>query len=406
MVSPDPQAIVQTFPMDAPAKAEQQRASEGVPATLVGCAPDQAQSSGAIYRICLPAEWNGDLVVYAHGYVSPFRPVEIPEEQVGPLPDIFNGLGFAFATTSYAANGLAVKEGIPDLLELVEIFRRDYGDPGAIYLVSFSLGALISTLATEQTPDWVTASLPSCGPIGSFRAQIDSIGDFRVIFDYFFPGLIPGSPVAIPQAVIDEWESVYEPRIQAALTANPAAAQQVIAVTGAATNPEDPSSLESTFLEVLWYNVFSTNDAAARLGGQPYDNQERVYRGSNQDFLLNQRVPRFAAEASALTEIATHYETSGGLRIPTQTMHTLRDPLVPYWHEPLYRLKVLQNREGRHHRHIPIDRYGHCAFSPGQLLADFALMVRQVTGSGLVDPTRVLTDPQDQVDFQAVMALE
>ncbi len=25
----------------------------------------------AIYRICMPRFWNGDLVVYAHGYVSP-----------------------------------------------------------------------------------------------------------------------------------------------------------------------------------------------------------------------------------------------------------------------------------------------------------------------------------------------
>jgi hypothetical protein len=38
----------------------------------------------------------------------------------------------------------------------------------------------------------------------------------------------------------------------------------------------------------LWYNVFATNDARARLGGgNPYDNRQRLYVGSANDLLLN-----------------------------------------------------------------------------------------------------------------------
>src|SRR5262245_58858423 len=83
------------------------------PTTTVTCEPDGVQASGAIYRICMPAVWNGDLVLYAHGYVGAGEPVAIPENQLSlpdgtSVPGIVNALGFAFATTSYSTNGLAV----------------------------------------------------------------------------------------------------------------------------------------------------------------------------------------------------------------------------------------------------------------------------------------------------------
>src|SRR5438128_12135208 len=42
-------------------------------APAAACEPDRTQSSGAFYRICVPPPlvWQGDVVVYAHGYVTP-----------------------------------------------------------------------------------------------------------------------------------------------------------------------------------------------------------------------------------------------------------------------------------------------------------------------------------------------
>src|SRR5262245_1474677 len=79
------------------------------------CRPDGAQSSGAIYRICMPEPgcYNGDLVIYAHGYVDAYQPVGIPEDQLTlpdgtSVPGLINSLGYGFATTSYSRNGLAI----------------------------------------------------------------------------------------------------------------------------------------------------------------------------------------------------------------------------------------------------------------------------------------------------------
>lgn len=81
------------------------------------CLPDGVQQSGALYRICLPPSdrFNGDLVIWAHGYVAPDKPLEIPDSQFDipgggrfSISQLVTELGFAFATTSYSVNGLAI----------------------------------------------------------------------------------------------------------------------------------------------------------------------------------------------------------------------------------------------------------------------------------------------------------
>ncbi|MBN2412091.1 hypothetical protein JXQ31_10405 [candidate division KSB1 bacterium] len=63
-----------------------------------------------MYRICMPAEWNSDLVIYAHGYVSPFEPLAIHDDEVDgvPVSAIITGMNYAFATSSYRENGPVV----------------------------------------------------------------------------------------------------------------------------------------------------------------------------------------------------------------------------------------------------------------------------------------------------------
>ena len=99
---------------------------EGV-APTAGCT-DGVLEHGALYRICFPATWNGDLVLYAHGYVPAHRTIALPEDVIGgqSISGTVNGLGYAFATTSYRANGLVAPEATEDLVELEATVRRLY----------------------------------------------------------------------------------------------------------------------------------------------------------------------------------------------------------------------------------------------------------------------------------------
>ena len=189
---------------------------------------DGRLSSGALSRICLPESWNGTLIVYAHGYVPADAPLDFYNLDLpdgASLPALVTRLGFAFATTSFRQNGLGVLEGAEDIRDLVGAFNDLAPIPAARVIVTgVSQGAAIAARVAETSPDIVAAGLAVCGPVGSLRHQINHVGDFRVLFDYVFPGLLPGLPTLIPAELRANWWPVYVPRIRQALEAQPGCA--------------------------------------------------------------------------------------------------------------------------------------------------------------------------------------
>jgi pimeloyl-ACP methyl ester carboxylesterase len=240
-----------------------------------------------------------------------------------------------------------------------------------VHVAGVSEGGLVATLLAERSPDTFSSAMAACAPIGNFRLQLNYIGDFRVLFDYFFPGIIPGSAIAIPPPVMAQWHSVYVPAIAAALQASPARALELMRVAHAAYDPADFTTVLKTAINVLSYNAISTNDAARKLGGNPYGNRLTWYFGSSNDLRLNLSVRRFNASPLALQALRP-YETSGDLRIPLVTVHTTADEIIPFAHELLYLPKVDLSERGQFVP-IPINRYGHCAFTGNELLGSFVL---------------------------------
>ncbi len=339
-------------------------------------------ASGALYKIWMPEAWNDALIVFAHGYVAPSQPVAIPESQLTLsdgtyIPDLVTDMGYAFATTSYRENGLAVQEGIADLTELTFKFEDMFPEPEHTYLIGGSEGGLITIKSTEMKHLY-SGGLALCGPIGNFSKQVNYVGDFRVLFDYFFPGVLPGNPMHIPQTLIDQWDDVYVPKILTAINDYPDRAQQLIRCAHAPVDPNDLTTIPKTVLGVLWYNVFATNDLVKRVNGNPYDNMNRTYHGSADDSYLNKNIKRFAANEQALENLHRLYDTSGALNVPVITMHTVGDPIVPAWHERLYRQKVFPELPKIYYDNLFVMRYGHCNFTKDELLDGFEKLVMKV----------------------------
>jgi pimeloyl-ACP methyl ester carboxylesterase len=379
------------------------------PGEAGSCSTDTVQPSGAVTRVCMPAPglWNGDLVVFAHGYVSPEAPIGIPESQLSlpdgtSIPGILNALGFGFATTSYRKNGLVILPGIADVKDAVDAFVQEQGAPGHTYLVGVSSGGLVAALAVERFPEVFSGGVAACGPIGDFRKQITYWGDFRALFDVYFPGVLPPSAVSVPQSVRDQWASVYVPRITMAFAARPAALDQLLRVSRAAIDPADADTKVATALGLLWYNAFATMDGIDTLGGQPFDNTARVYTGSANDLLLNLLVKRYRASPVALQEIEGNYQASGRLFAPLVTLHTTADPIVPYGHEPLYSTKALLGGSGSLHVNLPVFRYGHCAFEPAEALVALGLLVLKAEGRDMPGAERVLATSKARERYRSL----
>jgi hypothetical protein len=255
----------------------------------------------------------------------------------------------------------------------------------------------------------------TCGPVGDFPRQVNYWGDFRVLFDYFFPGFKSelGSPVKIMPSAITNWGTIQTPgplqvKIGQALAANPSASAQLISTSKAPIDSSDKATTTiMTALGLLDYNIKATNDGVATLGGQPFDNNPRWYFGSTNDWQLNLKVARFNADSAAVAAMRS-YQTNGRIKAPLVAMHTTGDPIVPYWHELLYLLKVWGSGKGSQFFSIPIVRYGHCAFTPQEAIFAFAVMVFKATGTIPLDLLSPQADNPYQVltldEYNALMA--
>jgi pimeloyl-ACP methyl ester carboxylesterase len=364
----------------------------------LACDRDDVQSSGSIYRICMPPaeKYNGILVVWAHGFQDAGTPVQIPEDQLCPgefcIPDIVTSLGFGFATNSYSKTGMAIVQGKDDILDLVNIFAAQKGKPEKVYLVGASEGGLITALAVEQHPDIFSAGLAACGPIGDFPFQINYFGDARVTFEYFFPGVIPGDPLNPDQWLMNIWNDYYQ-QVVKPIVFDPGNWHQLDQWVAVAKLPFDAANyletVEVSVQDALRYSVINARDAGMTLGGFPFDNRKRWYTGSDHDLLLNVSVQRAKADSAALAEMHSRYRTTGMLERPLITLHTLRDQQVPFVHEQLYNLKALAAGSlFTRHLSVPVDRFEHCNFTRDEVLFSFAIMLfydailDEVTGTG------------------------
>lgn len=394
------------------------------PASLQACVTGTS-GAGALMELCLPAVWNGEVIAWAHGYVNPgpdrppHTPLALPGDAVEgtEFKDIARGIGttatgfYGYASTSYRRNGLVAADAAADLEDLAAFLRQSldgvFGTldlPTVEYLVGASEGALSTVLVLEdgRTTPAFDGGLALCGPVGDFRRQLDHLGDFRAVFDVYFPALLPGDATGVPdpEGTITEanWQGIRN-EIRTALAADPEGAEDLFRITGVPVDETDPGSGVAAAVDVLRYSFFGTNDARAVLGGNPFGNADRVYVGSTDDAGLNAAVDRFMADEAARDAVDARYQTTGRLRVPLVALHTTRDPIVPFRHLELYEEKVALAGAGARFSTIPSQQYGHCRFTLPELFAAFSRLVLTVSGQNLTTSAALLAGPADQRDF-------
>jgi hypothetical protein len=133
---------------------------------------------GALYHVEVPANWNGKLVMYAHGY-----PGEGSVLTVDDAPGMRRYLiqnGYAWAASSYSKNFYDVRAGVEDTNALALGFNkiaqangRTLAPPTKIYITGVSMGGHITAaaiedeaFATENNKVKYNGAAPMCGVVG------------------------------------------------------------------------------------------------------------------------------------------------------------------------------------------------------------------------------------------------
>jgi pimeloyl-ACP methyl ester carboxylesterase len=324
--------------------------------------------------ICAPSPvWEGDWVVYAHGYVAPQEEPALPIDELTVngmfLPELLLPMGYGFATTSYSKNGFVIEQAVNDINALVDDLPRP--PLTKVFAVGASEGGLVTTMLVEQFPDTYAGGLSLCGPVAGSTYQIQYVGDFRVVFDYYFPLIFDFGAVDIPEGAYDLWEGYYTPRIALTMLFRPRATNKLFRITGAARDPAKPVATGiETALTLLFYNISGTNDLIETAGGIVYDNQT-VWYGTRRNWLLNLLVERVEGEDHAQEYLRWFYEPTGDLEIPLVAIHNTLDPAVPYEHETIYWDRATPGQFTL----IPVEGYGHCNFTTGEIMGAFTELV-------------------------------
>ena len=342
----------------------------------IWAAQEEGQTGpGSTYGLYLPNGWNGRLVVYAHGYTSPFQPVALPAVQA--LRDALGAQGFAVAYSSFSENGYAVKDGIQRTHQLKGLFAERFAEPLKTYLVGHSLGGLITLALAEKYPSQYAGALPMCGVVGGTTAEIQYMGHVRTLWDYFFPGTLGGDIQGIP--VVSGFAADVQGPVVSAILGNPGKAVALASIAQAPVPFADIGELIASYVNIFGFQYNGASDLTERVNGHvAFDNAATSYAGALPAPLLvdiNQRVRRWEVDPSARSWLDHNYDPSGKLRIPTVTLHTTRDPVVPFFHEGLLAQAVSAAGYSDNLVQRSIVRHGHCTFTTAETFGAFQALV-------------------------------
>src|SRR5205823_14024850 len=129
--------------------------------------------------------------------------------------------------------------------ELKGLFAAEFGEPSRTYLYGQSMGALIALKLAESYPTQYDGVLAECGVLGGSFARFGYMFDVRLLFDFFYPGVLPGTALAVPEP-IDLLNQIRLPA-RAAMVANPDGAHKIAAIV----QPPVPLSSDADLLSSI-----------------------------------------------------------------------------------------------------------------------------------------------------------
>lgn len=314
--------------------------------------------NGAYYSVAIPDDWNGSLVMHAHGGPSLNTEASDPERSVGDLErwSVMVSEGYAWAGSSYRRGGYGVRMAAEDTENLRRLFVEEFGQPRHTFVHGQSWGGNVAAkvaeiYATGQDPVY-DGVLTTNGILAGGSRGYDYRVDLRVVYQYYC-----GNHPRPTEPQYPLWMGL---RKNSTMT-NAGLRARLQECTGHRSEPQDRTAEqqrnlddilavtkvpERTLESHLRYATFTFRDIVHnRLDGRnPFNNQEVRYTGSHDDKALNAGVERFSADRSALRDLSFDSDITGAISIPVLTLHAIDDPTVFIEHESAYRASL----EGAH----------------------------------------------------------
>lgn len=352
--------------------------------------------NGAGYRVEVPKNWNGMLVMYAHGYNGTGSSLFVTDP---PIRAHLIQNGYAWAASSYSKNYYDVRAGIEDTNALALAFQRIAAQngrtltaPDKTYIVGTSMGGHVAaaavdaeTLENANNKVRYHGATPMCGVLGDSE-----------LYDYFGASQIAaqqltGMPATSWPAA--NWATVG-PKVRDALfTTFPSATtplgnqyKEIIKQLTGGERPMFNEGFAGSLNTTVWGTFGRDGTILGILNRQGYDTSTLQYQFDNDPALnpaeqaFNQAAYRLRAEpdANRLRRDGLRWfpKTNARINVPVVTIHTLGDVYVPFSMEQIYKRRAMAQGTDQWLVQRAIRGISHCDFTLDEQSAAFDAMTR------------------------------
>lgn len=358
--------------------------------------------NGSGYRIEVPKNWNGRLVMYAHGYEGLDPVLKVSDI---PIRRHLIENGYAWAAATFSKNGYDVRTGIEDTNALALAFGtiaaqngRQLPAPSKLYIVGASMGGHIAAAAVERETQETAnnkvrynGAVPMCGVVAD--TELFSYSTAYQLATQYLAGL-PATTFPVTDF------ASKEDRIKSALwhvfpaLPNDQGRKLMAAFVSLTGGPrpiaEDSFRLkpmqdpvwrrfgdDGTIDGVLTKNVADTTGVVYQLDGDPALSAEEQE--------MNANILRVAAAPDANPRRSDGLrwvpKVNGQFDVPVVTIATLGDLFAPFSMQQIYRRRALANGSDGWLVQRAIRSPGHCDFTMAEQVEAFQAMVNwDVTG--------------------------
>ncbi|WP_257004156.1 S9 family peptidase [Streptomyces sp. SA15] len=373
--------------------------------------------SGATYVMDKPESWNGTVLLFSHGYT----PLGVPNPARNAPDDATKSAllkeGYALIGSSYASNGWAVSEAVPDQLATLDTFTARFGPARHTIAWGASYGGLVTSMIAERHPDRISGSLSLCGllqgGVANWNSTLDPVFALKTL-------LAPGADISLTdlgsQAAAAEAADTLAGAVAGAQSA--ASGRARIALAAALHNIpgwNDPSQTRpgptdwdaqqanqfQAVMGLVKFPAFSWRqeaesrvrgnmswntgvDYSAMLHRSPlYKEVSELYAKAglslSKDLATLNRAPRIAADTKAVDRMALTSSFTGRPAKPQLTVHTTGDGLIPVQSASAYRRAVTAAGATPLLRQAFVENAGHCTFSTGEGVAALHTLETRIT---------------------------
>jgi pimeloyl-ACP methyl ester carboxylesterase len=388
------------------------------------------------WRIEIPAQWNGELVMWAHGFRGTDTRLYFEPEEV-PFRTWLLEQGYAWGASTYSKNDYNVGTAVTDTRRLADHFRRVAGERAdRTYIAGASMGGHITAASIERYPRYYDGALPVCGVLGDYE-----------LFDFFLDFNLAAQQIGLgtSQFPVDpSYTTVTAPAIKRTLEAAPGTWPLLLNAKGQAFKqlvelrsggdrpnfdeawlfwnsvPQFGSNIPGNFL----FDLGAGDGTVAESTKVSVDNRDVFYEtdltpgASNPlEDEINAKITRVTPDRGARRNSrgSGSPPLSGQIRVPVLTMHNLGDLFVPFHMETQYAADVAAQGRSRLLVQRAIRGVGHCDFTVPEYETAMTDLVNWVetgqrpAGDDVANPAAVarpgfgcaFTDPSANAHFLA-----